>query len=360
MERLIKYILIICFAGLFFPSLLQAAEKEEKPFNPKDIIFEHLGDEYGWKIFTWEIPLPVILRDDQGKWHVFSSSRLKNGKEYEGFRIAGSGKYATKIVGIEANGTEYRPWDFSITKNVLSLIFCALALCWLVFPLLRWYKTPAKRYVPPRGIKGMIEAVIEMLYQDVIVSVLGKYAHRYAPYLLTLFFFILVANLMGLIVVFPGGTNLMGNISVTLVLSFCTFVVVNVSGRKKYWKEIFWPEVPTWLKFPIPMMPVIEIFGVFTKPVALMIRLFANMLGGHLITLVLISLIFIFSAMGAVAAAGTTVIAVIFAVFMELIDLLICFIQAYVFFMLSTIFISLALPEEESNGTLKTKIEQLN
>ena len=153
---------------------------------------------------------------------------------------------------------------------------------------------------------------------------------------------------MGLIVVFPGGTNLMGNISITFVLSICTFVVVNVSGRKKYWKEIFWPDVPTWLKFPVPMMPLIELFGIFTKPVALMIRLFANMLGGHLITLVLVSLIFIFSTMGAAAAGGTAIVAVIFAVFMGLIDLLICFIQAYVFFMLSTIFISLALPEEET------------
>ena len=118
-------------------------------------------------------------------------------------------------------------------------------------------------------------------------------------------------NLMGLIVIFPGGANLAGNMSVTLVLAVCTFVVVNFSGRKGYWKDIFWPEVPTWLKCPVPMMPVIEIFGVFTKPIALMIRLFANMLGGHLITLVLISLIFIFAAKmcirdrnGTVSAAG--------------------------------------------------------
>ena len=160
--------------------------------------------------------------------------------------------------------------------------------------------------------------------------------------MLTLFFFILFSNLLGLIVIFPGGANVMGNMAVTMVLAVCTFVVVNVSGTKHYWKEVFWPEVPAWLKVPVPMMPVIEIFGVFTKPVALMIRLFANMLGGHLITLVLISLIFLFGAMGAVVTGVTTVVAVAFAVFMTLIDLLICFIQAYVFMMLSTIFISLA------------------
>lgn len=169
---------------------------------------------------------------------------------------------------------------------------------------------------------------------------LSLIAQLEVPYLLTLFFFILVANLMGLMVVFPGGANLTGNLSVTLVLALCTFVVVNFSGNRRYWKEVFWPDVPTWLKVPVPMMPVIEVFGILTKPVALMIRLFANMLGGHLITLVLVSLIFIMSAWGAAVAGGTAAVAVLFAVFMGLIDLLICFIQAYVFFMLSTIFIS--------------------
>lgn len=192
----------------------------------------------------------------------------------------------------------------------------------------------------PRRLRGMLEAVVEMLYRDVLVPMLGKDARRYAPYLLTLFFFILVANLMGLMVVFPGGANLTGNLSVTLVLALCTFVVVNFSGNRRYWKEVFWPDVPTWLKVPVPMMPVIEVFGILTKPVALMIRLFANMLGGHLITLVLVSLIFIMSAWGVAVAGGTAAVAVLFAVFMGLIDLLICFIQAYVFFMLSTIFIS--------------------
>lgn len=333
--------------GIFLlTSVKLFAAGEETVFNPKEVIFEHLGDEYGWDVWDLHIPLPVIVRGENGDWHIFSSLHLQDGSSYEGFRLSAGGKYAGKVVGVNAAGEEYRPWDFSITKNVLSLMICALVLCWLVFPLVFWYRKHP--YGVPRRVKGMMEVVVEMLYQDVIVSVLGKHARRYTSYLLTVFFFILVANLMGLIVVFPGGTNLMGNISVTLVLSVCTFVVVNVSGRKHYWKEIFWPDVPVWLKFPVPMMPVIEIFGVLTKPVALMIRLFANMMGGHLITLVLISLIFIFSSIGIAAASGTAVIAVIFSVFMGIIDLLICFIQAYVFFMLSTIFISLALPEEKN------------
>lgn len=342
--KLFRYIL----SGLFLVTFLSAfAEEEPEKFNPKDLIFEHLGNEYGWDVWNLHIPLPVIVRGEDGGWHCFSSARLQHGAVWEGFRLAQEGANAGKLVGIGEAGNEYRPWDLSITKNVLSLIFCALALCWLVFPLVCWYKKHPNG--APRKVKGMMEMVVEMLYNDVIVSVLGKNAKRFAPYLLTVFFFILVANLMGLIVVFPGGSNLMGNISITFVLSLCTFVVVNVSGRKKYWKEIFWPEVPMWLKCPVPMMPVIEIFGVFTKPVALMIRLFANMMGGHLITLVLVSLIFIFSAMGAAVASGTAVISVVFGVFLGLIDLLICFIQAYVFFMLSAIFISLALPEEEKS-----------
>lgn len=342
--KFVRFI-ILGLALLVFSPVFSQAEKQGK-FDPKELIFQHLGDEYGWEVGKWTIPLPVIIRDEAGEWLLFSSDRLRDGAYYKGFHLAGEGEYQGKVVATTANGKEYRPLDFSITRNVLSVILCALVLCGLVFPLVHWYKKHPLG--APRRLNGMMEVVVEMLYKDVIVSILGKRSRRYAPYLLTLFFFILVANLMGLIVVFPGGSNLMGNISVTLVLSACTFVVVNFSGRRQYWKEIFWPDVPLWLKFPIPMMPIIELFGVLTKPVALMIRLFANMVGGHLITLVLISLIFIFSALGAVVASGTAVVSVVFAVFMGLIDLLICFIQAYVFFMLSTIFISLALPEEKT------------
>ncbi|MEG1737191.1 MAG: F0F1 ATP synthase subunit A [Odoribacter sp.] len=319
-------------------------EEAKEPFNPQELIFEHLGDEYGWNIAKWTIPLPVMVWDEAGGFHCFSSARLGGGAVYEGFYMAEEGEYAGKVVAKDAGGSVYRPWDVSITKNALALMICGLVLCGLVFPLVRWYKKHPNG--APRRMKGMLEVVVEMLYKDVICSMLGKDARRYAPYLLTVFFFILVANLLGLIVVFPGGANLMGNLSVTMVLALCTFVVVNVGGKKAYWKDIFWSDVPTWLKCPIPMMPVIELFGIFTKPIALMIRLFANMLGGHLITLVLISLIFMFSAMGAAVTGATTVVSVVFAIFMELIDILICFIQAYVFMMLSTIFISLSRSEE--------------
>jgi F-type H+-transporting ATPase subunit a len=156
-------------------------------------------------------------------------------------------------------------------------------------------------------------------------------------------------NLLGLMVIFPGGANLTGNIAVTLVLAVMTFLVTNFSGNRHYWKDIFWPEVPLWLKFPLPIMPAIEIFGMFTKPAALTVRLFANMMGGHMIILVLTLLIFIFSAVNPIAGGATTIVSVGFSIFMLLIDCLVSFIQAYVFTMLSTIFISLAVTEENEH-----------
>lgn len=329
-------------------SLGQEVEEEAKAFNPKETIFEHLGDEYGWNIVgRVTLPLPVIVRGIDGSWHVFSSTRLEDGKEYEGFYIAREGTREGKIVATDATGNVYRPYDFSITKNAFSIMISALITMLIAFSLVRYYRK--NKYKAPRKGVGSIEMVVEMLYKEVIVSVLGKEARKYAPYLLTLFFFIFISNLMGLVAFFPGGANVMGNMSITLVLAVCTFVVVNVSGTKEYWKEIFWPDVPFALKCPVPLLPIIEIFGVFTKPIALMIRLFANMLGGHLIVLVLISLIFMFGVMGQVVVGVTTIFSVLFAVFMNLIHVLIGFIQAYVFMLLSTIFIGLARVKRSSN-----------
>ena len=159
--------------------------------------------------------------------------------------------------------------------------------------------------------------------------------------------FIFAANLLGLIVIFPGGANLTGNIGVTLVLALITFFATNFFAKRHYWKEIFWPDVPIWLKCPLPIMQIIEVFGIFTKPAALTIRLFANMMGGHMIVIVLTLLIFIFAGIGGAAiGSGTVVVSVLFSVFMLLIDVLVSFIQAYVFTMLSTVFIGLAQEEE--------------
>lgn len=150
---------------------------------------------------------------------------------------------------------------------------------------------------------------------------------------------------MGLIPVFPGGGNVTGNIAVTMILAFCTFLAVNLFGTKEYWKEILWPEVPTWLKVPVPLMPAIELFGIFTKPFALMIRLFANIMAGHSIILALTSIVFVTAGMGAVISTSMTVVSVLFCIFMNCVEVLVAFIQAYVFTMLSAVFIGMARAE---------------
>lgn len=319
--------------------------------KPKEIIFEHLGDGYGWEVpfnHHKRMALPVIVYGSDG-FHVFSSSRMDHGQTYKDgdatFKIAGKDSdYKGKVVEI-VNGKEVKPIDFSITKNVCALFISILLVAGLMLWLARYHKHHP--YKAPRKGLGAVEALLVFIYDDVVKATLGRDAPRFAPYLLTVFFFIFGMNLLGLMVVFPGGANLTGNIAVTLVLAILTFLVTNLFANKHYWKEIFWPDVPIWLKFPLPIMQVIEVFGMFTKPAALTVRLFANMMGGHMIIIVLTLLIFIFAAMSPAIGAATTVVSIIFSVFMLLIDVLVSFIQAYVFTMLSTIFISLAQHHEE-------------
>lgn len=326
------------------------ADQAEKKINPKEIIFEHLLDGYGWEVpfdHHHRIPLPVIVHATDG-WHCFSSSHLDHGHSYTDggatFVIGGpESKHKGKVVQI-VDGEEIRPLDISITKNVCALFITVI----LVTGIMLWLAAFLRRnpYKAPRKGLGAVEVCVTFVYDGVIKPILGPQAKRFAPYLLTVFFFILVMNLLGLVVIFPGGANLTGNIAITLVLAVCTFIATNLFANKHYWKEILWPDVPLWLKCPIPIMPVIEIFGMFTKPAALTVRLFANMMGGHMIVITLTLLIFIFSAISPVAGGATTVVSLFFSIFMLLIDVLVSFIQAYVFTMLSTIFIGLAHEEE--------------
>lgn len=323
----------------------QIEKSEEGKINPKEIIFEHLGDGYGWEVpfnHHKRISLPVILFGKDG-FHCFMSSAVEPGKEYKDgdavFKIAGEdSKYKGKIVQILPDGQEYKPWDISITKNVCALFISCILVVWTALAVAKWHKRQG--YKAPRKLVGALEALIEFIYKGVIRPTLGDRAFKFAPFLLTVFFLILYLNLLGLIVIFPGGANVTGNIAVTLVLSIFTFLATNLFGTKHYWKEVFWPDVPLWLKFPIPIMPLIELFGVFTKPAALTVRLFANMMGGHMIVITLTLLIFIFASMGPVVTGATTVVSLLFSLFMLLIDVLVSFIQAYVFTMLSTLFIS--------------------
>lgn len=356
MKRLYT-ILTVFLLGAF--SLFAASDGTAAPdssahekLNPKEIIFEHLGDAYGWEVpfdHHHRIPLPIIVYGTNG-FHCFSSAHITGGDVYDDngtlFCLAPYGSpHEGKVVEL-VDGKEIRPVDISITKNVAALFVSVLLVAGLLLWLAAFHRK--NRFKAPRKGLGAIEALVTFIYDGVVKPTLGPHARKFAPYLVTVFFFILAMNLLGLIVIFPGGANLTGNIAVTLVLSVITFLVTNLMANKHYWKEIFWPEVPVWLKCPIPIMQVIEVFGMFTKPAALTVRLFANMMGGHMIVITLTLLIFIFSAVSPVAGGGATVVSLIFSIFMLLIDVLVSFIQAYVFTMLSTIFISLAQEHEHT------------
>lgn len=335
----------------------------ENTVDVKEIVFGHIGDAYEWHITTWgkthlTIPLPVIIYSPATGWHCFSSSRLtEHGGSYEGLSIAPEGScYEGKLVEHDAAGNEVRPWDFSITKVVFALLFNSVLLVVIILSVARWYRKHPQGSKAPGGFVGFMEMFIMMVNDDVIKSCVGPKYQKFSPYLLTAFFFIFINNLMGLLPFFPGGANVTGNIAVTFVLALCTFLAVNLFGTKTYWKDIFWPDVPWWLKVPFPMMPLIEFFGVFTKPFALMIRLFANMLAGHMAMLVLTSLVFISASMGPVLNGSLTVASVLFNIFMNALELLVAFIQAYVFTMLSAVFIGLAQEEPEAEEKkIKTK-----
>ena len=329
-----------------------AKEESDSPVDVKGIVFGHISDSYEWHITTWgntpiTLHLPVIIYSMTSGWHIFSSARLEeNDGKYEGLIIAPSGSpYEGKLIEYDAEGNEVRPWDFSITKVVFALLFNSMLLVIIILSVARWYKKHPKDSVAPGGFIGFMEMFIMMVNDDIIKKSVGPNYRKFAPYLLTAFFFIFLNNLMGLIPIFPGGANVTGNIAITMTLAICTFVAVNLFGSKEYWKDIFWPDVPWWLKVPVPMMPLIEFFGVFTKPFALMIRLFANMLAGHMAMLVLTSLIFISASMGPALNGTLTVASVVFNIFMNALELLVAFIQAYVFTMLSAVFIGMAQPQ---------------
>ena len=324
---------------------------DQGTFDAPKVIFEHLKDSYEWHITKIgdkhiSIPLPVILYSERAGWQLFSSSVFHDAEEYNGFYLAREGSAEGKIVELDAQGNEVRPLlDISITKNVLAIFLNGILLCVIMLLTSRWYKRHKCNDEAPRGFVGAVEMMLTMVVDDVIKPNVGAKAARFTPYLLTIFFFILFSNLMGLIPIFPGGANVTGNIAVTLALSLCTFVAVNVFGNKEYFKEIFWPDVPTWLKVPVPLMPFIELCGVFVKPFALTVRLFANIFAGHTAILVFICLIFITMSVNKYLGGAMTVISVFFTVFMNILELLVAFIQAFVFTMLSAVFIGLAQPE---------------
>lgn len=325
------------FASLlaFLPLTLSAAG-EEGGLDMQSYIFGHVGDAYEWHITKVgdtdiSIPLPCIVIDDG--LHVFSSERMAE----HGYTLNEDGKLVNA-------STMERPLDLSITKNVLALMINAALLVGLILGCARWYRKHDVLKEKPKGLVALMEPVIMFVESDLVKDVIGPGYRKFSPYLKTAFFFILINNLMGIFPFFPGGANTTGNIAITLVLAVFTFVMVNLFGTKKYFKEIFWPEVPVFLK-AVPLMPIIEIIGVFTKPFSLMIRLFANTLGGHIMILSMVGLIFISASMGAFVNGAFSVVALLLGVFLDCLEILVAFIQAYVFTLLSAVFISLAHPD---------------
>jgi len=320
------------------PAVEQPAHGEEK-FDPAVAIMGHIADSHEWHLWGHtSLPLPIILYTDKGI-ETFSSSKFEHGtKAYQGkyytYKLIDDKIAVVDVAGNVDKEAGKRVYDFSITKNIVS-IWIAVVLLLLIFTsVASAYKKREGR--APKGLQSFIEPVILFVRDDIAIPNIGyKYA-RFMPFLLTIFFFIWINNLLGLIPIFPGGANVTGNIFITFLLAFIVLLVVNLNGNKYYWKHILKPDVPWWL-YPI-MIPV-EIIGVISKPFALMIRLYANISAGHIIVLSLISLIFIFKT---IAVAP---VSVAFVLFMLVLELLVAFLQAFIFTILTALFIGSAVDE---------------
>ena len=349
--RIIAIVALLLFASVSLRADTGTEVSGDEQLDMEEYIFGHISDAYEWHIATVRgkhisIPLPCIIIDNGV--HVFSSSRLAHGASYEGYCIAPKGQAHEGKIVRASDGK--RPFDISITKNVCGLIIDSIILVVLILLCARWYRKHDVLKEAPTGLAALLEPVIMTIENDVIKDAVGPDYKRFSPYLLTAFFFILINNLMGIFPVFPGGANITGNIAVTFVLAMFTFLMVNLFGNKHYWKDILWPDVPVFLK-AIPLMPAIEILGMFTKPFSLMIRLFANMLAGHIMLLSTVALIFLTAKMGAVLNGSLSFVAVVLGIFLDCLEVLVAFIQAYVFTMLSSVFIGLAHqhPEGETH-----------
>lgn len=352
--RQITY-LLLCLAFLAGTST-QARAAEGEGVDVKEIVLGHMADAYEWHITTIgdshiSIPLPCIVRSEQtGDWHFFLSStmeeEIEEGEDFHGFFF--NEEKNGKIYERLADGSVVRPWDLSITKSVCQIWIVVFIMLAIFLSCARWYKKHDPKKDAPTGFVGMVEMLVMTINDDLIKDSIGeKHYRRYAPYLLTAFFFILITNMLGLLPIFPGGANVTGNINITFFLAVCTFLAVNLFGNREYWKDIFWPDVPTWLKAPIPIIPVIEFVGIFTKPFALMIRLFANMMAGHAIAVAITCIIFLVATQAVAVQLSMSALSVVMSIFMMCLECLVCFIQAMVFTMLSAVFIGLARVEPE-------------
>jgi len=313
---------------------------EPEAFEATEMIMEHISDSHDWHLWGHtSIPLPIILYTDKG-FDVFLSSAFHHGEhDHQGKHYTYRWEDKKRIKVVDAQGqidevASANVWDFSITKNVASMFLSVILLVLIFSSVAGAYKKRAGK--APRGFQSLIEPIILFVRDDIARPNIGHTYARFMPLLLTIFFFIWFNNLLGLIPIFPGAANVTGNIATTMVLALIVLIVVNVNGNKYYWGHILKPHVPWWL-YPI-MIPV-ELVGVISKPFALMIRLFANITAGHIVILSLISLIFVFKSL-AIAPVSLA-----FVLFMNVLELLVAFLQAFIFTLLTALFIGMAVEE---------------
>ena len=323
--------------------------QDDSKFNPGEMIMHHIIDSHDWHLFDWKghavsIPLPIIIYHEDRGLAVFLSSRFNHGYDtYMGYKLDHG-----SIICVNNNGTKNivetsKIWDFSITKNTFSLFLSIIVLLIVFIKTAHVYKT--KNSNTPKGLRGFLEIMIIFVRDDIAKSAIGeKHYQKYMPFLLTVFFFIWLNNLLGLVPLFPGGANLTGNIAVPMVLASMVFIITTLSGKKTYWEHIFaMPGVP---KPVLLILTPVEIIGMLLKPFVLMIRLFANITAGHIIILSFFSLIFIFGEINPVAGYGASILSVSFVIFMSFLELLVAFLQAYVFTLLAAIYFGTAVEEE--------------
>lgn len=361
----------------------QAAESHqgtEGEWKIQDMIFEHINNSNEFHIFGHvAIPLPVIVWSKEDGLTTFMSSKLEHGhKAYNRYvldagvvkrvkstdfpaglvdvhAINHENRKGEEIASLEHDGKTYELesgstigkhtsfTDFSISKKVFTMILASIFLIWLFTSVAKAYEK--RKGMAPTGKQNLMEVMVNFIIDEVAKPMLGDRYMKYLPFLLTIFFFILTLNLFGLIPFFPFGANVTGNIAVTMALAIITFVLVNINGNGDYWKHIFWmPGIPVPMKI---FLAPIELLGIFIKPVSLMIRLFANITAGHIIILSLVGLIFVFGQLGASigGASAGALIAVPFTLFMNLIELIVALIQAFIFTILAASYIGAATEE---------------
>ena len=368
-------------------------------FDPGQTAFHHIADANAYSIGPLHLPLPCIVYAPSKGLDFFSSSKFKfdrlghgdghqayngyvldggsvkriveagfpegevaiNGFVHKQEEIDGASKeisyacYKDKMWKLDAKSTMDAGlfgggitsfYDFSITKNVVSMLLVLLFLSWLFLKVAKAYKTRAG--LAPTGTQGFVEVMFSFIQDEVAKPFLGDKYMKYLPFLMAIFFFILGLNLFGQVPFF-GGSNVSGNLAVTMVLAILAFLVTNLSGTKDYWKHIFWmPGVPAWVK---TILTPVELLGVFIKPLTLMLRLFANITAGHMVVVIFVSLIFIFGKSGEspIGGWGAVIPAGLLTIFMMSIELLVAFIQAFVFTILTASYIGAAIESHDDH-----------